>query len=243
MKFHSQLVAALFLVTALHAEPFRIYFAGEMFDHKHLAGNVMLAQAIEKASNGQLSCNLPQDQAGQLSSRAYARNLCIKDLIEADVALFNFDGTDLDSGTVAEFMLAKMLDIPAVIVRTDFRSAGDFNDKDPEQWNLMCSGYPRTAIVTCHSLACYRSHGLNALIDIIAHEIINATQHAIAQPSLSTQPAHLHALYAHVLHACGSQVDRCMTAKQLQSTIESKIARGIYYDKVTADEPILVSNY
>ena len=64
----------------------------------------------------------------------------------------NFDGCELDSGTVVEFCFAKMLDLPAVLLRTDFRVKGD-NGKDP--WNLMCSGYPRTEVLLISAMEQY----------------------------------------------------------------------------------------
>ncbi len=52
------------------------------------------------------------------------RNQDLKHVMTCDVALFNFDGTDLDSGTVVEYMFAKMLDIPSLIIRSDLRDSG-----------------------------------------------------------------------------------------------------------------------
>lgn len=49
----------------------------------------------------------------------------LKQVHDCDLALFNFDGTELDSGTVVEFMYAKFLDKPSVILLSDFRSGGD----------------------------------------------------------------------------------------------------------------------
>ena len=66
------------------------------------------------------------------------------DIVGCDLALFNYDGPDLDSGTVVEFMFAKFADIPSVLLRTDLRNNGDFAD---EPWNLMTSYFPRTATV------------------------------------------------------------------------------------------------
>ena len=66
--------------------------------------------------------------------------------MESDLALFNFDGTDLDSGTVAEYMYAKTLDIPAVILRTDFRHGGD-QEPEGNPGNIMVSFYPRTQVL------------------------------------------------------------------------------------------------
>ena len=120
---------------------YTIYFAGELFDHKHLIGNALLAAHIERLSNGRYRCVLPQDLE-QTDSRAVdIRNQDLIGVATCDMALFNFDGSDLDSGTVVEFVYAKLLDIPAVILRTDFRGGGD-QDTDGDAWNLMASFYP-----------------------------------------------------------------------------------------------------
>ena len=71
------------------------------------------------------------------------RNQDLKQVMACDLALFNFDGTDLDSGTVVEFMMAKVLDIPSVLLRSDFRASGD-QEREGDDWNLMCSFYPRS---------------------------------------------------------------------------------------------------
>lgn len=80
------------------------------------------------------------------------------------MALFNFDGAELDSGTVVEFVIAKFADIPAVLLRTDFRRGGD-SHRDP--WNLMVSDWPRTEKVIIHSMELYQSirpkHGADAV--------------------------------------------------------------------------------
>jgi hypothetical protein len=56
-------------------------------------------------------------------------------LLGCDIGLFLYDGTELDSGTVVKFMFSKFADIPSVIVRTDFRNAGNSISGDP--WNLV----------------------------------------------------------------------------------------------------------
>ena len=80
------------------------------------------------------------------------RDVDILTLLSCDLALFHFDGTELDSGTVAEFMLSKFADIPTVLLRTDFRKAGD-SPHDP--WNLMLSDYPRTEKVILNAMDVY----------------------------------------------------------------------------------------
>jgi hypothetical protein len=76
----------------------------------------------------------------KLHSRFFASAQTIRDgdltsLLGCDIGLFLYDGTELDSGTVVEFMFSKFADIPSVIVRTDFRNAGDSISGDP--WNLV----------------------------------------------------------------------------------------------------------
>lgn len=132
-----------------------VYFAGELFSQKHLIGNAYLAEAIYEKSHGRFLCRLPQDLEPRGSHPHVIRDTDIHALLECDLGLFNFDGPELDSGTVVEFMLAKFADIPAVLLRSDFRAAGDQGKGDP--WNLMCSFYPRTVSVSTHSLALYKT--------------------------------------------------------------------------------------
>ena len=102
-----------------------VYHAGDLFDFKHLAGNLLLNQAIAKASCGRYNTLLPQANEGNKLRNTSIRNGDLDMVMSCHLALLNFDGTDLDSGTVVEFMAAKMLDIPCVLLRTDFRNAGD----------------------------------------------------------------------------------------------------------------------
>ena len=134
----------------------KIYFAGELFDHKDLIGNALLASQIERISKGRYQCILPQDLEQATERAVNIRNQDLKQVIQCDLAIFNFDGTDLDSGTVVEFMLAKFLDIPSVIIRSDFRSSGD-QGKVGDDWNLMCSFYPRTQLVQFNAMELYQN--------------------------------------------------------------------------------------
>jgi hypothetical protein len=130
-----------------------VFFAGELFDLKHLIGNAYLAEAVYEKSHGRYLCVLPQDFDPRGTTARTIRDHHIKTLVECDLAIFNFDGADLDSGTVAEFMLAKFADIPAVILRSDRRGLGG---RDP-QWNPMANYYPRTAVVSIDGLGSYKA--------------------------------------------------------------------------------------
>jgi nucleoside 2-deoxyribosyltransferase len=133
---------------------YTVYLAGELFSLKHLIGNAGLAEAIYEKSHGRFRCVLPQDfyELRGRSGRAI-RDYNLRALVACDLALFNFDGSDLDSGTVIEFMFAKSADVPSVLLRTDIRNAGDYRD---EPWNLMASYFPRSTSLIVPSLFNYR---------------------------------------------------------------------------------------
>ena len=131
---------------------YTVYLAGELFDIKHLAGNALLAESLSTVSNGRYRPILPQDlELPSLEAKAI-RDADYTALLNCDAAVFQFDGSDLDSGTVAEFMTAKFADIPAVLLRTDFRRSGD---RSANPWNLMCESFPRTESLVVDTMALY----------------------------------------------------------------------------------------
>src|SRR5580700_2422004 len=157
---------------------FLVYFAGELFSSKHLVGNAALADAIANVSNLNFNCVLPQMLEDREMSAHDIRDKDIVTLIGCDLALFNFDGPELDSGTVCEFMFAKFADIPSLLLRTDFRRGGD-QGADP--WNLMVSFYPRTKTLCLDSLEIYKlnlGRGMSpikagqSMVDSVAHAVV-----------------------------------------------------------------------
>jgi Nucleoside 2-deoxyribosyltransferase len=143
------------------------YHAGPLFSISDLNTNSLLSRAISQRSNSKYIPILPQDIEQRDTSPHAIRDQDIRALLSSDLALFIYDGTELDSGAVVEFMFAKMADIPAVIVRTDFRGAGD-QDQGSEggkgdPWNLMSSFYPRTERVIVNSMAAYKQGLTKAL--------------------------------------------------------------------------------
>lgn len=137
---------------------FTIYFAGELFTHKDLIGNAMLAEEIFARSGGKFRCALPQNFEQRKDDPKSIRDEDILNLLECDLAIFNYDGQELDSGTVVEFMFAKFADIPALLLRSDFRSGGDCCDSAEScpPWNLMTSFYPRTKTLLLNSAQLYK---------------------------------------------------------------------------------------
>ena len=130
-----------------------VFFAGELFNLKHLIGNAYLAEAIYEQSHGRDLCQLPQDFDPRGTTPRTIRDHHIRSLMGSDLALFSFDGADLDSGTLAEFMIAKFADIPSVILRSDRRGSGT----RATQWNPMANFFPRTAILSLDGLGAYKA--------------------------------------------------------------------------------------
>ncbi|KAJ9659699.1 hypothetical protein H2198_002946 [Neophaeococcomyces mojaviensis] len=140
------------------------YHAGPLFTLSDLHTNTLLASRIRSLSNGRFIPIVPQDLEQRDTSPHSIRDQDIRSLLTCDLALFTYDGAELDSGTVVEYMLAKFADIPCVILRTDFRKAGDQGESgggDP--WNLMSSFWPRTTKVVVDSMLSYKQGLAKAL--------------------------------------------------------------------------------
>ena len=141
---------------------YTFYFGGELFSGKHLLGNAVLAETIFQRSQGKYRAVLPQNLEQRDTTPHAIRDQDLRALLACDLGLFHYDGPELDSGTVVEFMFAKFADIPAVLVRSDFRNGGDqAGAGDP--WNLMSSYFPRTANVVLDAMALYQQ-GLAGLL-------------------------------------------------------------------------------
>lgn len=153
-------------------EPLTVYFAGSLFNLRELLGNVTLAKAIEQGSEGRYKCILPQDLEQRDTTPKSIRDQDIKAVLESDLILANYDGTELDSGTVVEYMIAKFADIPSVIGRSDFRNGGDQANGDP--WNLMTSFFPNSRTVVFDGMGVYKKLGAEESINFCADEIICA---------------------------------------------------------------------
>lgn len=151
------------------ATPLKFYFGGELFSSKHLLGNAMLAEAIHVRSQGRYLAVLPQNLEQRDTSPHAIRDQDIRALLACDLGLFNYDGPELDSGTVVEFLFAKFADIPSVLVRTDFRHGGD-QEGGGDPWNLMTSFYPRTELVLLNAMELYQ-RGLAVVEGTLAEEL------------------------------------------------------------------------
>ena len=214
-------------------QPFTIYFAGELFSLKHLLGNAVLAEQIHLESQHRYRCVVPQDLELRDTAPIAIRDHDLLHVVSSDVGLFQFDGPELDSGTVVEFMISRMLDIPSVIIRTDFRLGGD-SKIDP--WNLMCSGYPRTKVLLLDAMASYqeqlRAEGLspsNAAHEAsrkFAHDVVAALDVVRAMPPRLSVEAR-DTVYEWMRHLPGESFAKLLSRESLHQIISSKLSRGL----------------
>ena len=161
------------------------YHAGPLFTLAELHTNTLLAGAIQTLSSGKFIPVLPQDLEPRDLSPHTIRDTDLNTLIACDLALFTYDGAELDAGTVVEYMFAKMADIPSVILRTDFRGAGDQTSHSGDPWNLMSSNWPRSVSVVVDSMESYKRNlgaGRNAgggMMEEVARKVVDGFERVL----------------------------------------------------------------
>lgn len=214
-------------------EPISIYWAGGLFDYKEMVGNLQLGTAVEEVSNGKYKVYFPQNCECDTSRDTQGiRNQDLLSILQCDVILANFDGTELDSGTVVEFCFAKALDIPAVLLRTDFRKCGDSNELP---WNLMCSGWQRTNMLWINSMEEYhdflQTSGKQSSLAAdwtysLAKRIIKVLDSVILQAAwLPFDQALEH--YRKTIQSAGSGFEKMLSDHELKEILERKHRHGV----------------
>ncbi len=145
------------------------YFAGALFSGQELFGNCALAAEINAVSRGIIQMDLPQDLSAQETGDGQGtRSADYLGMLKRDFVFANMNGPELDSGTVAEYVVASMLGMPRVQFRSDFRNVGDVPTSFAEQvtvcktasvpYNLML-GHDESALVFVNSMQVYKSAG------------------------------------------------------------------------------------
>lgn len=160
------------------------YFAGPLFSLQQITGNDKLVEAIERLSEGRYKFIVPQRlKQEQHNDATVIRQQDLSAVSNADGILVNFNGSDLDDGTIVEFVVSKSLNKPAVVLRTDFRIFTDTLNINP-----MLLGFPRTEYLTIDSLGLYQSLNKDSdqLVNNIALQIITAMDKATNTTSLVT---------------------------------------------------------
>lgn len=221
---------------------YSIYFAGELFSAKHLYGNVLLAEEIYAQSEGRFISVVPQNLEQRETTAHAIRDQDIRTCLSCDVGLFHYDGPELDSGTVVEFLFAKFADIPSVLLRTDFRKGGD-QGNDP--WNLMTSFFPRTEVITLDAMSIYKeafaeneasasellhskagTAASAAMTRVIAKKVIPALERVIALPPILAREKAA-AVYEWLSVMPGFQGDVKANAAFVMDQLQNKLGRNL----------------
>ena len=222
----------------MEKQALKIYFAGDLFDAKDLGGNDLLAGKIEEISGGRYKVMLPQNGECEVKERTSQsiRDADFELLYNCDVIVANFDGTDLDSGTVVEFCFAKMVDMPAVLLRTDFRDSGDHTLPDGEPWNLMCSHYPRTQVLHINAMMRYHdclkdssgsSDLLNRFYSGIAADVVQALDDVVSRKSWLKQEQ-VFTQYQMAVKSIGGTLETVFSDDKIKKITDAKIASSLF---------------
>ena len=226
------------------ASPYTIYSAGGLFTQDELAANVMIKEAVWRLSNGKFQLFLPQSrelqELDQPNLEAYIRNTDLLEVVKADILLVRFDGLELDSGTVVEYMMAKFLGKPTVILRSDFRSVSFLPLCEP--YNLMVKNWPRTVEIHLNSFGIWAelfsaerlAHSdseslqgsmnaeigtLQKSVDEVAKQVIAALE-AVIEMKSPYPPEYQEVVYQASRYTPGSGFSELMTKSKLEDIVQ-----------------------
>ena len=210
----------------MSTETYSFYLAGELFSYKSLIGNQMLSEAILERSGGRFKAVLPQSIELPSNRSRDIRNADYAALISCDLLVAQFDGAELDAGTVAEFMVAKQLDIPTLVFRSDFRKSGD-QDEGGDAWNLMLSHFPRVESLALNAMALYQASGrIQSYLAELADHIIEKLESLVnVLPVVKQSADEAFKYYVQSLLRLGMSSHFPMD--QLKAMVISKSIRGL----------------
>lgn len=131
-------------------------------------------------------------------------------------------------------MVAKMFDIPAVLLRTDFRKSGN-QPEDGDPWYLMLSGYPRSKKVAIGSFALYKKcksekieDQINSFESEIAKSIIEALDEVCKLPPLfKGNKEDAKNVIQWVIKLIGGTLNTLVTDDDLDKIIDHKFYLGL----------------
>jgi len=232
------------------AGPFTIYLAGGLFIQDELAMNVLLKEAVWRLSDGVFQIFLPQSREVEELYRpdieAHIRNTDILEVMRADILLGRFDGPEPDSGTVLEFVTAKFLGKPALILRSDFRNLVFIGTRGP--YNTMLKNWPRTVEIQVHSFRLWGElmgqarqgseesdpdqnllqaelDTLQKSVDAIAGQAIAGLEQVVTMAS-PYPPAYQEGVYRAARYTLGSGFDTLLSESALEVIINRLRANG-----------------
>jgi nucleoside 2-deoxyribosyltransferase len=220
--------------TANATSSYTIYSAGGLFTQDELATNVMIKEAVWRLSNGKFQLFLPQSrefqELDQPSLEAYIRNTDLLEVVKADILLVRFDGLELDSGTVVEYMMAKFLGKPTVILRSDFRSVSflplcePYNSIHLNSFGIWAELFSAERLAHSDSESLQGSMNaeigtLQKSVDEVAKQVIAALE-AVIEMKSPYPPEYQEVAYQASRYAPGSGFSELMTKSKLEEIVQ-----------------------
>ena len=202
----------------------KVYWAGDLFNFKDLLGNRLLCEAFNKAARGRWYAVLPQESESNALRSSQIRDDDLENLFTSEALVANFDGTDLDSGTVVEFCYGKFLDLPTVLLRTDFRKNGD-QDTGADPWNLMCSSYPRTEVLCIHSMKELHQKTMPEFLGSLAQRIVEKLDKAAALPRLTADFETEAAAFRRAVISAGASMPERFSEARIRSILQKRFEK------------------
>ena len=199
----------------------KVYWAGDLFDLKDLVGNRMLADAFNRQAAGRWQAVLPQESGANGARSDSIRDDDMEMLFSSDAVVANFDGADLDSGTVVEFCFAKFLDLPVVLLRTDFRNNNDAATC-PDPWNLMCSGFPRTEVVLYNAMKESAQLDFASMTGSLAARIVQALDRCAAMPPVAGSTETAFAAFRHAVLSAGGTMPKRFPDERIRAIVAAR---------------------
>lgn len=206
-------------------------------------GNAMLAEAISDLSDRRYCCVLPQNFPERNRTPLEIRDDKLRTLMECDLALFNFDGAEIEAGALAEYMTAKFADMPCVILRTDSRGE---SDEVFHPWSPMVQYFPRTEVEVFNAASIYQavfaefpmteaeevlieersSEVSRTMVRVIAQAAVDAFDRAVeTPPTMSAEDAP--AIYRWLSKFFGPVANQEQIESALNYALERKRRRGL----------------
>lgn len=124
-----------------------------------------------------------------------------------------------------EFCFAKFLDLPTVLLRTDFRNNNDAATC-PDPWNLMCSGFPRTETVLYHAMKESVRHDFAAMTESLAARIVQALDRCTAMPPVTRTQEDAFLAFRHAVHSAGGTLPERFPDDRIRAMIETRMNKG-----------------
>ena len=199
----------------------KVYWAGDLFDLKDLIGNRILADAFDRQAAGRWRAVLPQESEANEARPDSIRDNDLEMLFTSDAVVANFDGADLDSGTVVEFCFAKFLDLPTVLLRTDFRNNNDAATC-PDPWNLMCSGFPRTEVVLYNAMKESARLDFASMTGSVAAQIVQALDRCAALPPAASSIEEAFAAFRQAVRSAGGTMPERFPDDRIRAIVEER---------------------